>query len=226
MRHGRNLKSLLISFFYCTSLSYCLFSLFHVVVRYSCWHLIYPFSPNKNWIVWWKVFFLWLLYDTVFIGNSGHSSLFCGMCLWLLRCILILSDLDTTREHTYLVSLSVHNSTWVQSRDCTANLIDCWCLVTGWWENVLNRVQGEFLREGTGKIFGTGCRENVWEQGTGRIYEKMVQGECLRIGYRKNGWEQCTGRIFENRVVGKYLRKGYRENIWNRVLGGYLRRGY
>lgn len=65
---------------------------------------IYPFSPNKNWIFWWKVFFFWLLYDTICFENSGRSSLFCGMCVWLSRCILMQSDLDRTREHTGLIS--------------------------------------------------------------------------------------------------------------------------
>ena len=66
------------------------------------------------------------------------------------------------------------------------------------------------------RIFGTGYRENIREQGTGRICENRVQGECLRMGCRVN----------ESSVLGKYLRTEYWENIWNRLLGRYLRTGY
>jgi hypothetical protein len=52
------------------------------------------------------------------------------------------------------------------------------------------------------RIFGTGYRENVREQGTGRICENRVQGECLRMGCRVN----------ESSVLGKYLITEYREN--------------
>jgi hypothetical protein len=57
-----------------------------------------------------------------------------------------------------------------------------------------NRVVGEYLEQGTGRIFEKGVLGEYLEQGTGRRFEK----------YWENTW---------NRAQGVGLRTGYWENM-------------
>jgi hypothetical protein len=51
----------------------------------------------------------------------------------------------------------------------------------------------------------TGYWENIWEQGTERIFENRGAGGIFE--------NRGTGGIFENMVLGEYLRTGYWGNI-------------